>query len=65
MPFKVKVKAATTSKVFVPGLGLFVPNEWADVSDEDAVRFESIIGVSLEDSGLEVKKTASKKKESE
>ena len=68
MGYKIKVtSAATAGKIFVPGLGAFVPNEWADVSDADAQLYESIRGKKLESSGsIEVKKAATpKKKESE
>ncbi len=67
MPYKIRVTStASKGKEFVPGLGLFVPNEWTDVSDEDAARYESMMGKTLEESGLEVKKaTTPKKKESE
>lgn len=68
MGYKVKVNvAASAGNIMVPGLGSFVPNEWTDVSDADAARFESIKGKKLESNGpLEVKRASTpKKKESE
>lgn len=67
MGFQVKVKGNTEQEVFVGGLGGFTPGKWRDITDEQAILFEQMHGVSLEESGLEVKKVQAKstKKEDE
>lgn len=66
MGLQVKVIAATSEEVFVTGLGSFVPGEWTEITEAQALRFEALHGVTLEDaSNIEVKKKTSTKKEDE
>lgn len=67
MGLKVRVpSAASAGLIMVPNLGSFVPNKWTDVSDENVARYESIRGRPIdEEAGLEVKRSTTRKKESE
>ncbi len=67
MGTKIRVSSsASAGVVMVPNLGSFPPNEWTEVSDESIARYEAIRGRPIsEESGLEVKRTSTKKKESE
>ena len=48
----------------VPHLGSFEPNVWTEVSDAAVERFETAKGP-IEESGLEVKKASTPKKQKE
>ena len=64
MGLKVKVPGSTTVEIHVPGLGSIVPNQWTDITEEQAARFKTIYGRSLKQTkGFEVKETTDKKEE--